>query len=55
MLGAALLAAAVSTLQWLFRLAELEKYRKIEDWEFTAPIGILVLVGIMGVYEVFVR
>jgi len=55
MLGIALLAALVASLQWLFRLAELEQHRKIKDWEFTTPIGILVLVIIVGVNLIIAR
>ena len=53
--GIVLLAAIVSSMQWLSRLSELERYRKIKTWEFTVPVGILTLVGLTGLVMVFVK
>jgi len=47
--GVLLLISAVSTLQWLMRLKEVQQIRKLEEWELASPIGILILLSVIAI------
>lgn len=52
--GILMLIGLVSTFHWVLTLKEVSEHRAVSQWEQTAPVGIIILLGIIAFGEVWV-